>query len=155
MEAPTCPDCSSLSTQTVKMLCLSMTTTSRTVGVGIGAAGQFAAGTSTNRNIPQLVAKFNPGPSPHVHGCGWFSLGCVSLFFALIFRAMSGDWDGPSVFFGLLAIGSLIGPAFESKSIRETTRLAWQERAKMYELGWICQQCGKAWIPPTASTTDI
>jgi hypothetical protein len=131
------------------MLCLSTTTTGKTTGIAVTASGQFAVGTSTSLNITQLAAQFNPGASPRINGCQWLIFGGVCLFFTILLHATINSWDGASLFFLVLTVASVAGPFIQSKWIKETGRPTWEGRVKTYELGWICLQCGKTWIPPT------
>jgi hypothetical protein len=134
------------------MLCLSMTKSGTSVGVGVTDSGSVGVGGALTGSMTELARKFTPGPAPTAtaeNGCG----GCLVLLALVLLVASFGD-HSEYFLFALLAAGGAVALFMSGKSITARKRTAWLEKVKMYEHGWICFQCGQAWIIPEVDSSQ-
>lgn len=94
MGPPSCPKCGSARTQTVKLLCLSMTKSGSAIGVGVSDSGSVGVGGALTGSMTELARQFAPGPSPSApaeYGCG----GCLALLgLLLLITGLSAAGEG-------------------------------------------------------------
>jgi len=141
MQAPVCTSCSSDRTQTVKMMCMSATTIRQTAGVGITTSGAVGVGVSKGASVSDLAARFIPGQQPSSFSMiAWGGVIALIGFFL---------WAQTKVLSILSLLVALI-LVFAGNGNRIANRRQWSRRVALYESGWICLQCGHAWIPKTS-----
>lgn len=138
-----CPSCKSNSTQTIKMACLSGTTTGKSTVVG-GMISNLDVGVAAinSRYQTQLAAMYSPVIKANpviVMRLFWGS--AILLFFISFIEFFNNDslwWIGLVAALGFVIVGKLItDPYFHGKKIE-----AEEARYKLYEGGWICHKCG-------------
>jgi hypothetical protein len=153
MSAPQCPSCSSDRSQTIKLMCLSATKSLSATSAGISASGDVGLAATTGRSTTQLAAQYAPGPKPDPSGpavavlLGGITGGCFSF---LLFGGMSGsEVVGAVAGIGIFALIAHLARKWHTEKCAE-----WERRIPLYERGWICMQCGHAWLPEGAGTQN-
>lgn len=144
-----CPSCSSDNTQTIKMMCLSGTTTGTSTAVGVSSnldVGVAAIGSHSQTN---LAAQYNPGVKPNDgKGCGLFILSIVS--FNVVIGLVILIQGTPGFFLFALLLGIPLGiygfNMYQGKTQRAQI-VTWVQKNKLFETGWICHKCGNTWNP--------
>lgn len=148
---PICQKCGSSRTQTVKMLCLSMTNSASSAGVGLTDSGSLGVAGMRTDSMTALAQQFLPGPKPT--GFSWFggclsAVGILGLFGGLLSYAeshSSSDSDG-IIGAAILLVAGVVVFAFKRFQARSLHPI-WVEKTVRYELGWVCLQCGHSWVP--------
>lgn len=143
-----CPSCQSETTQTIKMVLLSGSSTSKGKAVGVDIRGDVAVADMSSKSRTNLAASLDPGakPSDSDTGCG---LGCGGAVAVLGFAAMIGGAGAGVVFLilGLLVIGWALMTSDSRKAALAKKIAQWEEKRSFMEGGWICHRCGYSWIP--------
>ena len=124
----------------MKMLCLSMTSSGSSVGLGVGESGSLGAGGMLSESATALASRFTRGPRPTATGahCG---AGCFVLF-GLLCLMLGGAGSGFLMF--VLAVGASVLMFAVGDSTVKKQLPHWEEKTNMYEHGWLCLQCGNA-----------
>lgn len=144
----TCPSCHSENTQTIKMMCLSGTTSGSSSGIGVTSDLDVGVGTLNSESQTALAEKYTPESSPtsFFGGCGClFLIIGITIFIACI-RSTS---ELPFLFYLIAICVLLLGISFLIKSVKQNSpeQKEWEAKAKLYEEGWICHKCGNTWLP--------
>jgi hypothetical protein len=156
MNVPSCPNCGSPKTQSIKLLCLSMTNSGTSLGAGVTSLGSIGAGIATTSSMSSLAQGLVPGPKP----VGWPSYILAGII--TVFLALFSLHAGPLVFirYGFSPLRLVIEPEFYygvvftlifvgavlMGVITAKQQPAWLEKETMHEHGWICLQCGHKWV---------
>lgn len=146
-----CPSCQSETTQAIKMVLLSGSSTSKGKAVGVDIRGDVAVANMSSESMTNLAASLDPGAEPSDMGTG-FGLGCGGILILSGIAAMSGGTSGGAVFavfliLGLLVIGWALMTSDSRKAALAKETAQWKEKRALTEGGWICHRCGNTWLP--------
>ncbi len=156
--AKSCPSCKSENTQSIRMMCLSGTTSNSLTGFGVSSDLDIGAGRINSNSRTVLAAKFMPGENPQNQqirsGCFCTFLGTAILIFVYAAIKKFGiSWSSDNLLKIFVVLGSILlflGILILSKIIKMTTKAQvdeWEAKTKLCNEGWICHQCGNTWFP--------
>lgn len=146
-----CPSCQGENTQTIKMVLLSGSSTSKGNIVGVDSNGDvgvagISAGSKTN-----LAASLDPGNAPtDSKAAGYWGCGGCATVFGVMALAAGGEAAAGGVGIFLVGVGVLIAgfvTADKRKKDLSAQTVRWNEKVKIAENGWICHRCGHSWLP--------
>jgi hypothetical protein len=133
-----CPSCKSENTQTIKMMCLSGSSSSAATAIGINSSFDLGVAKINSNVKTTLVNMYDPGNRPNVA----FEVGFLA-FGALILIAGLVTSTGIGIFFGL----ALVGGGFLRFTKESQALDTYKSKIDNYERGWICHKCGDTWNP--------
>ena len=143
-----CPSCKSENTQSIKMMCLSGTSSGSSTGVGVSSDLDIGVGRLNSNSQTALAERFTPSTSPAstAAGCGCFSL-IAGLVILCIGMASDADGSGFAAFLGV--VGLILGGVMmaSSNNNKNPQQVEWEAKINLYENGFICHKCGRTWIP--------
>jgi len=152
-----CEKCAGDHIQTIKMACLSGSTTGTSTAVGISSNLSVGVAAIDTKSQTNLVATLRPGSKPskydffHVFmvfigGLGGFILVLMGIASLIDFNLKNAVNAGFA-----LSIGGfiLVGMYHFHKRPNEKV-MAWNRKNDLYEKGWVCHKCGSVWIPGEA-----
>lgn len=138
----TCPSCKSTNTQTIKMMCLSGTSSGSSTGVGISSDLDIGVGRINTNSQTALAEKFTPGKDVAEIAGMLMGFGILALILGAIMDSKLGTLasiiGGICVFIGILAF-----VASNDKKVKSER----DAKVKLFEEGWICHTCGNTWLP--------
>ncbi len=147
-----CPVCKSENTQSIKMMCLSGTSTGRSTGVGVSTDLDIGIGRLNSKTQTALAKKHAPGTSPMsiAKGCSYFSSLLIFVWMFFLFSRA----EEPSKFFliSTMSILVLLQICTMIYLLRfylsyPPEQIEWDNKVKYYEKGYICHKCGETWVP--------
>lgn len=145
-----CPSCQSPDTQSIKMVLLSGSASSKGRAVGVDSHGDIAVAGMSSQSKTNLVASLEPGPKPDNGGailgmgCGviigisglpCFAFGIEGVVSGIVFLAI-----------GLAIVGGIAAAAGDRRENLARRLAAWEAKVRMAESGWMCHRCGEKWI---------
>lgn len=149
-----CEKCSGDNIQTIKMACLSGSSTGTSTAVGITSSLSVGVAAIDTKSQTNLVATLRPGPKPgkydffHVFMVLIGILGGVLLVLIGLGHLIALNLKNAVI---ALGIGGLIFVALYKFHKRPNEKiLAWNRKNDLYEKGWLCHKCGFGWIPGEA-----
>lgn len=137
-ESIKCQKCSGDNVQTVKMACLSGSSTGTSTAFGISTDLNLGMATIDTKSSTHLAAKLQPGPRP--------KFGLFNILLALICAILLASGLGGFVV-SLIPAGILIWVLSKAKKNHNAALVTWEEKRRAYESGWICHRCGHVWTP--------
>ena len=135
-----CPYCKSGNYQTIKMMCLSQTSSGSSTGIGVSTDLDIGVGTINTNTQSVLAKKYIPGQDP-VNESRRTGCGCI---FGSVFLFIFGDLHGFFTFLGVLSL--IVGVIALATKEGNPEQQKWKAKVKLYEQGWICHKCGKTWL---------
>lgn len=146
-----CQNCSSDNTQTVKMACLSGSTTGSSTAIGINTNLSVGVASIDSKSQTHLVSTLKPGPKPSKYGLFNVFMVLIGVFGGVVLVLMGIDnlttFNLEKAAIGI-GLGVMIFVAlYKFYKMPSEKVLAWYRKNKLYEKGWICHKCGCAWVP--------
>lgn len=149
-----CDKCSGDNIQTIKMACLSGSTTGTSTAVGINSNLSFGVAAIDTKSQTNLVATLRPGPKPskydffHVFMVSIGGLGGVFLVLMGIASLINfSPKNAINAGFALSIGGFILAAAYNFHKTPNKKVLAWNHKNDLYEKGWVCHKCGSVWLP--------
>jgi len=146
-----CQKCSGDNVQTIKMACLSGSTTGTSTAFGISTDLSVGMATIDTKSQSNLVTKLKPGPKP---GYGCFNI-CLAIICVVLlplgllvglFSLSKPDAAGPAAVILIPGVALLVYLIQAKENLKKQINL-WEGRITVYETGWVCHRCGHVWIP--------
>ena len=145
-----CPKCNSENTQTLKMMCLSGTTTGTSTAVGVTSDLHLGAAVIGSRSQTNLAANYDPRAKPDSRkglGVWCYFIGCF-LVVIMSIEASKNQSAGMFLFGILVSIPIFIyGYILHKGDTQRANIEIWEQKNKLFETGWICHKCGNTWNP--------
>lgn len=149
-----CQNCSSDNTQTIKMTCLSGSTTGTSTAIGISSNLSVGVASIDSKTQTHLVSTLKPGPKPSKYGfynCYMILIGILGgVILAINGISSLSSFNLINAVFGLGLGGTIFVAIYKFYKKPSEMVLAWNRKNKLYENGWMEER----YMPQAAGVWD-